>query len=240
MDWGIQGLHNLLPQVRAVVLVDVLSFTTAVEVATTRGAAVFPYPARDGTEIAYASSREAVVAADRREGGEDRSWSLSPASLMTIPAGTQLVLPSPNGSTLAFEAAEGVAVVLAGCLRNASAVASVAAAAGTPIGVVAAGERWHSSDGSLRPAIEDLLGAGAVIAGLAHLACSPEARAALAVFRSARVDLPTCVRTGASGRELAGRGFLEDVQIASEHDVSVTVPTLIDGAFRGHRHGPDV
>ena len=48
--------------------------------------------------------------------------------------------------------------MIAGGLRNAAAVAAAAARAGDVVGVIAAGERWP--DGSLRPAIEDLLGAG--------------------------------------------------------------------------------
>jgi hypothetical protein len=45
-------------------------------------------------------------------------------SLSSIAAGTRLVLPSPNGSELSHLAAAAGATVVAGCLRNASAVAT--------------------------------------------------------------------------------------------------------------------
>src|SRR5262249_25350356 len=84
-----------------------------------------------------------------------------PVSLLSIRAGTKLMLPSLNGSRLSVVAGRttGRIPVLTGCLRNARAVAVVARAiAGKKaIGVVPAGERWP--DGSLRPAVEDLLGA---------------------------------------------------------------------------------
>jgi 2-phosphosulfolactate phosphatase len=45
-------------------------------------------------------------------------FSLSPVSLLEIPPGTRLVLPSPNGSAVAASVAATGSVVLAGCLRN--------------------------------------------------------------------------------------------------------------------------
>ena len=106
-------------------------------------------------------SRSAAVTCDA-----DQPWSLSPAALLRAPYTPRLVLPSPNGSTIAA-AASGL--VLAACLRNASAVGRWLAAHGygtpsRPVLVVPAGERWP--DGSLRPSLEDGLGAGAVIAAL--------------------------------------------------------------------------
>jgi 2-phosphosulfolactate phosphatase len=83
--------------------------------------------------------------------------------------------------------------------------------------VIAAGERW--SDGSLRPAVEDLWGAGSVIAALAEIAeiaeiadCSltPEAATAIAAFRA---------------------GFPDDVTIAAEPDTSHCVPVLSSERF---------
>jgi 2-phosphosulfolactate phosphatase len=122
----------------------------------------------------------------------------------------------------------GALVVLAGCLRNASAVARAAREAGKdgPEAVVAAGER--RPDGSLRPAVEDLLGAGAVLHALAGRP-SPEARAAVAAFRQR--DLPGDLLACASGRELAALGRVAEVRLAAEHDVSRVVPVLRDGAF---------
>ena len=102
-------------------------------------------------------------------------------------------------------------------------------AGGGAVGVILAGERWP--DGSLRPAIEDWLGAGAVIHHLA-LPCSPEAQVARDAFRSAGDDLARLIRASVSGRELTDRGFPGDVDIACEEDVSRHVPLLTDGAYR--------
>ena len=77
-------------------------------------------------------------------------YSLSPKSLSALPAGATLVLPSPNGAVLTARLACAGQAVVAGCLRNATAVGAYVADAGTKIGVLAAGERWPV-DGSLRP-----------------------------------------------------------------------------------------
>src|SRR5215468_2708619 len=92
------------------------------------------------------------------------------------------------------------------------------AAGGGDIAVIAAGERWRS-DNSLRPAIEDLIGAGAILDALG-LPLSPEARLARDAFRSANGALDEMVRGSMSGRELMERGFPEDVDLAVEWNVS--------------------
>ena len=90
---------------------------------------------------------------------------------------------------------------------------------------------WNSGGSPLRPAVEDLIGAEAVIAGLASDSCSPEAKAAVATFDAANPVLLESMRSTASGRELILRGFEDDVRISAEHDCSLTVPTLDNGAF---------
>jgi phosphosulfolactate phosphohydrolase-like enzyme len=160
-EWGEAGIHALASAVDVLVLVDVLSFTTAVEVAVARGASVYPYHVRDATAAEFAAQVGAVLAVDRRQTSAERPFSLSPPSLTSLPVGSRLVLPSPNGSTLTMLAADLHHVVLAGCLRNARAVATAIQGLGRMVGVIAAGERWP--DGTLRFAVEDLVGAGATV-----------------------------------------------------------------------------
>jgi 2-phosphosulfolactate phosphatase len=207
------------------VVVDVLRFTTAVEAAVSRGVAVYPYRWRDATAAAFADSVHALLADGRDPAGP----SLSPSSMDGLPPGASLVLPSPNGSTCAVLASEAGAQVAAGCLRNAAAVGGWADRAGGPVTVIACGERWP--DGSLRPSLEDLLGAGAILASIAG-APSPEARAAIAAFRDAAPRLPEVLSECASGRELSEKGWTADVSHAARLNVSTTVPVLTDGAFR--------
>jgi 2-phosphosulfolactate phosphatase len=223
LEWGEAGLATLAPGCDAIVIVDVLSFSTCVEAAVSRGARVVPCARRvDAPELAARHGAE--VARPRGEGGP----SLSPLSLLPLPRGATIVLPSPNGSSLSL--ATGDVPTLAGCLRNATAVARAATALGRRIGVIAAGERWRG-DGSLRPAIEDLLGAGAVVAALPGRR-SPEAEVACAAFAAMRLRLPEVLLECASGRELCERGFAGDVLYAAVCDVSEAVPLLQAGVYR--------
>lgn len=228
-EWGMAGIRALRDRVAVLVVVDVLSFSTAVDVAVSRGAQVLPFPLGDDPTAARLAAERAgaVLALPRNAGGGQ--FSLSPASLLQIPAGTRLMLPSPNGSRLSL--AGGAMPVLAGCLRNAAAVARAARglAGGGAVGVVPAGELWP--DGSLRPAIEDLLGAGAIIAALG-LPCSPEAQVMRDASRTAGADMPRLIRESVSGQELVERGFSRDVALAVEREVSATAPLLVDGAYR--------
>ncbi len=217
-------------------IVDVLSFCTCVDVAAARGAAVLPYPWRDDTAVDFAREHRAVLADAHRSPSR---YSLSPASLADIPAGTRLVLPSPNGAALSLLAGTIAdptgATVVAACLRNAPAVAAFARSHGGPVALIACGERWP--DGSLRPAWEDLAAAGAVISDLPGPR-SPEAEAACEAFRGARDDLPDRLRACASGRELIERGFAADVDLTATVGVSGCVPILSDGAFAARPSRP--
>ncbi|MGH9227910.1 MAG: 2-phosphosulfolactate phosphatase [Acidimicrobiales bacterium] len=251
-EWGPDGLGQLGPGAAGIVIVDVLRFTTAVSVAVDRGATVLPYRwADDGAET-YAAQHNALLAGAGPEDSDGPGWSLSPIDLARLRAGTRLVLPSPNGSELAYAAREHAphAAVLAGCLRNASAVAREVAASlrAGPVAVIAAGERRRAHTRppcerreafAFRPAVEDLLGAGAilralrVLTGVAPGRVSPEARAAMAAFDEARDDLREWLLASASGRELVGRGRRDDVVAAAALDVEAVAPVLVGAAFVG-------
>lgn len=159
-------------------------------------------------------------------------YSLSPVSMMGIPAGARLVLPSPDGATLTLLAAEsGVPHVFAGCLRNATAVAAAVCRIGGTVTVIAAGERWGKGDGPLRPCFEDLVGAGAVIAALLATTPSPEAFAAAAAFRAVASALLMQLQACSSGKELRQRRLQRDIVVAAELDGSAVAPVRRSGAF---------
>ncbi|MGW6569594.1 2-phosphosulfolactate phosphatase [Streptomyces sp. NPDC054975] len=233
--WGPTEASALARDAACLVVVDVLSFTTAVGVAVEGGAAVFPYRWRDETAARYAADRGAALAVGRSEASPTTPWTLSPAALRAAPPTERLVLPSPNGSTIA--AGAGEATVVAASLRNRTAVARWLAGHGyggdsRPLAVVASGERHP--DGSLRPALEDLLGAGAVLSALCALGAyelTAEARAAATLWEATKDPVAELHRCD-SGRELYEYGYPQDVAVAAEVDTSETVPVLRDGAFQ--------
>jgi 2-phosphosulfolactate phosphatase len=217
-EWGEQGVLQLAPVSDVVIIVVVLSFSTCVSITTARGAEVYPYRGRDETAREFAHSVGAELAGRR----SSNVFSLSPASLTRVPAGLRLVLPSPNGSTLTL--ATGETPTLVGCLRNAQTVARAATQYGHRIAVIPAGERWRT-DWSLRPAIEDWLGAGAIIQHLKG-SLSPEAQLAREAFRNVAGDIHTVIAGCSSGKELITDGFAEDVALACDIDADLCAPLL--------------
>ncbi|MBD1832192.1 2-phosphosulfolactate phosphatase [Cyanobacteria bacterium FACHB-472] len=227
-EWGEKGVEQLSSISDVIIIVDILSFSTCIEIANSRGAIVFPFQWKNESAQEFAKSVDAELGG--RRGGNSR-YSLSPLSLSQIPEGTRLVLPSPNGSTLSL--ATGETPTLAGCLRNCRAIAVAAMSYGHRIAVIPAGEKWE--DGSLRPSFEDLIGAGAIASYLKG-SLSPEAQTAIAAYRSVQPNLKSLLQQCSSGRELIEKGFEQDVDLAAELDVSDRIPTLVDRAYT-HRAG---
>lgn len=243
-DWGLTGATVIAEGAAVVVVVDLLSFTTSLSVAVDLGIEVYPYRLRDVSAAAFAATRQAVLAVGRREAG-NTGVSLSPLSIRAaagrsgpLAGGGRLVLPSPNGASVARALAEAGVSVVGASLRNVNAVAAWvrSAAAGQPVAVVASGERWPGD--LLRPAVEDLWGAGAVLPALLDAGAgpaSPEAMAAVAAFRQVAGDLPAALRACASGQELTADGFGDEIAVAAEWNTSTVVPVLQGDTFRAVR-----
>ncbi|KQQ65300.1 2-phosphosulfolactate phosphatase [Microbacterium sp. Leaf320] len=154
---------------------------------------------------------------------------------------------SRNGAAVAARA--GGSVVLVGSLRNASAVARAVATvqerrqARTSVAVIAAGEA--DAAGAVRFAVEDHLGAGAVIAALTDLGIdhtAPDAAVAAEGFRALKRALRHMISASGSAREIAdgvdatGRiasaGLVPTSTVAAaELDAHDVVPVLRDGLF---------
>jgi 2-phosphosulfolactate phosphatase len=235
-DWGMAAAAALGPVASFLVIVDVLSFSTAVTLAVEAGARVFPHPWRHAEAAEFARSKGAQIGVCRSNASAGSPWSLSPAALRRAPSAGGLVLLSQNGSAISAAARASGTAVVAACLRNASATArwltgQGAGNASRPVAVIAAGERWP--DGALRPALEDMLGAGAVIAALQRCGAgpvSPEAAQAATCFQ-ATADIAAAVANSVSGQELLSSGYAEDVTVATELDSSAVVPAMTGEAF---------
>ena len=154
---------------------------------------------------------------------------------------------SRNGAAVATAAQ--ASTVLLGSLRNAAAVARTVLEIQnrrqqrTSVSVIAAGELTDADD--LRFAVEDLLGAGTIIAALSDLGAdhtSPEAAAACESARGLRRAMRHLLTASGSGKELSA-GVEATARIeaaglvptepaaAAEVDATDVVPVLEGGSF---------
>jgi 2-phosphosulfolactate phosphatase len=223
-EWGERGIAELAHTSNVVIIVDVFSFSTCIEIAANNGAVIYPYGGRSADLESFAAVAGALVV---RMVDYGAGYPFSPQALLYVPSGTRLVLPSRNGAIQSLQT--GATTTLAGCLRNARAVALAAQQRGPRIAVIPAGERWKTDD-TLRPAYEDWIGAGAIIRHLRG-SLSPEARAAVAAFQDAQPELSHLLHHCSSGRELIHANRAYDVALTVELDASECVPILVDGAY---------
>src|SRR5919106_6912066 len=112
-EWGPAAVAALAPA-DVTIVVDVFSFTTCVDVAGSRGAAILPYAWDDASAAQFAEVQRAEFAGRRKRA----RYSLAPESYLEAPDGLRCVLPSPNGAQVTLAAAATASVLLAGSLRN--------------------------------------------------------------------------------------------------------------------------
>jgi len=164
---------------------------------------------------------------------------LSMRALGAIESGKTLPLDGEPAAEIALAAGHGGAHVVVGGLRNAAAVAAhvleVQRSRGerTSISVIAVG---YPDGGALRFAVDDLLGAGAVIAALGDRGidhASPDAAVAAEGFRALGGAVRHLLTASGTGRLLAADGGRDTVLTAAARDAASVVPVVREGVIVG-------
>ena len=141
-EWGEHGLRHLAARSDAVVIVDVLSFSTSVDIALSREGSCPPVSlARcHGSSVRTPARRSWPMTS-----GRARRATLSRLPRCCIfPSGRVLSCHHQMGALLST--LTGRLPTFTGCLRNAKALAAVLRTIGRRISLIPAGERWP--DGS--------------------------------------------------------------------------------------------
>jgi 2-phosphosulfolactate phosphatase len=229
LDWGRHGARAAAERQDILVIVDTFSFSTAVVTAVQGGGLVYPC-AEDEQPGVLAQRIGGEVAVRRKDVPAKGRFSLSPLTYLHLAPGTRIVLASPNGATCS-RYARAVPFLFVGALVNAEAVAMVVShlldTTDRCVTIIACGERWRppAADGALRVALEDYLGAGAILASLRYEQ-SPEARVCAGAFTHSRRDIAALLWECGSGRELRSMGFPEDVRHAAQLNSYDAVPVM--------------
>ena len=210
---------------KAVVVIDVLrASTTSLAALEHHARAVIPVTAPgEAGRLASTMDPDAVRLGGERDALPIPEYHFGSSPLeMTVEAigGRTLVLSTTNGSAL-FAATSGAALVVAGCLRNASAAADAARASEGEIVLLCAG--WHG-----RACLEDTLCAGLMLDHLWNGVCpdtaDDAARLAFTAYRAERHDLARALALSLHGRRLASLGHADDLVYCADVDASPFVP----------------
>lgn len=217
------------------IIVDVLSFSSTVVTGLNYGAIIYPYPPHLNGK-AYAQSLGALYILGRAEAARLDAPTLSPVTFNHSHDRQKYVLSSLNGAFCTWIASH-IPALFIGSLLNASVVASAAsqisASLKANITVVPCGEVWNGVkefEDSLRPAMEDYLGAGAILSRIEGKQ-SAEVQVCIGAFQHSKSTLSRLIWDCTSGIELRERGFEKDVKHCSRLNIYQTVPILKNQHF---------
>ena len=231
LAWGRRGAQDAAERGDILVVVDTLRFSTAAATAVHHGALIYPCATDEALYTALAQRVGGEVALHHAASPTLTRFSLSPRSFLAVEPGARVVLPSPNGSTCSQYGSRAPALFV-GALVNAQAVAEAVShllhgVDHLNVTVLACGERWQIPDeeGALRFAVEDYLGAGAILAAL-PFSQTMEAQVCAATFQAMRDQLDMALWECESGQELRAKGLGEDVRFAARLNIYDTAPVL--------------
>lgn len=230
VEWGRRGAREAAERGDIVIIVDVLSFSSTVITALNNGAVIHPYPKNlNGQQYADKIGAEYILG--RSEAAKLGKPTLSPVSFNQSHFDKKYILTSLNGAHCTWIASKASALLI-GALLNAESVAAVAnqlhIQTKANISVIPCGEEWEEireHENTLRPAIEDYLGAGAILSYLDGEK-SPEAEICMTSYLSIKQKIDSLMWHCGSGRELREKGFQSDVEHCSRLNVYQTVPVL--------------
>jgi 2-phosphosulfolactate phosphatase len=229
LDWGQQGALRAANRKDVVVIVDTLSFSTAVAAAVHHEGLIYPCPERENA-VEYARRVGGEAAVSRCDVPAKGRFSLSPLTYLGLKPGTRIVLPSPNGATCCYYAREASHLIV-GAFVNAEAVAAAVSRildkTDLSVTIVACGEQEKLFSGGvhIRFAVEDYLAAGAVISYLKHEK-SPEAHVCEGAFLHIQDDIHSVLWDCESSRELREDGYGSDVEFAAQFSIYDSVPVM--------------
>lgn len=232
-EWGPDGAERAADRGDMVVIVDTLSFSSTVATAVMNGAIIYPLPPGQKAEDA-AAKYSAEIAVRRREVPHKGRFSLSPKTMEQATAGQKIILPSPNGANCTGRASKAPVLVAASLVNSRATgvwIRGQLSDRGIAVTVIAAGERWPESGLGTRFAIEDYLGAGAIIAEI-NGDNSPEAEICRNAFTASQKNIAEIIFDCVSGRELRQMGFGGDVNYCAQKDIISVVPLLINNGYQ--------
>ncbi len=220
---GIDGLSYYGAFYAAIVVVDVLTFCTTVDIAISKDSTIIPTALEDDSLLRPLAEKQNAILAGKRG---NIGITLSPASMQSLQPKQKILLPSLNGSPLINLASKFTKPVFTGCLRNSEALAKLLMKKHYfPILFVAAGEKFPNR--TLRPSIEDYWGVGSILA-LLNGEKTMEAQCAEKSFDFVSHNLKKALIASESGQELCTHGYQEDVEVAADFNASNRVGILLN------------
>lgn len=217
---------------RAVVVFDVLRATTTLAAALAAGAEeIRIFDSLDAAAVAAEAHPGPRILCGERNCLPPPGFELgnSPGAFESaLHAGRTVFMCTTNG-TRAILAARMAKLLLTGAVVNATAVAERLAPLGMDVTLLCAGTGGE-------PAMEDVLGAGAVIDALFSRAGveleGDLARMAARLFRCSRDDLRSVMADSIGGRNVLAVGLGADIEFASRLDSVPVVGGVADGPLR--------